>query len=410
MANASLLFHANLLYAEFPFRRIPEIIDKSYLPVLRTVLAGRDRRAVFNFSGFTLEVLAGEHPDIGPGRPEVLELLREGLERKQIEVTGSSWAHAVLPTLPPPLQSLDIGLYCAAVGRLLGAAPTGFFPPELGISPLLPEMLVAAGYRYAVVDRELALYSRAGYLNDENDFKLRPPSFTKLTARAQSAGLFSKFKTVAAMRRILRTARDYAPLLWEGTGGARLPVFTLESAWIAYALLSLSRSFPFRERRLAGRVRRSLKRCRGLFFPYSSDVEFFGLGGNTLNEPIPVSRIDNLFRCLERSGVVLRLPGELVPGPGAAPAPVYLKAGSWSTDKDFALWRRDPDNAALDELCLSAWRAFREKEGGLPSGKREACLKNLLLAWNSDGRGWTPLPEHRLFCYNKAKQVLADLA
>ncbi len=409
MANAALLFHANLLYAEFPFARMSETVEKSYLPVIETVLAGRERRAAFNFSGFTLELLAGEHPSLYAGKPEALGLLREGLSRRQIEVTGSSWAHAVLPTLPLPLQALDIGLYRAAARRLLGVEPSGFFPPELGISPLLPEMLVAAGYRYAVVDRELASLSRDGLLNSRNDFRPRPLSFTKLTARAQTAGLLPKLKAVLSMGRRLRAARDYAPFLWEGAGGARLPVFTLESAWIAYSLLSLSHGFGFNERRLARRVARCRKRYRGLFFPYSSDVEFFGAGGNTLAEPVPVSRIERLFLRLERAGVPLKLPGELLPGPGAALDRVYLAAGSWSTDKDFALWRNDPDNAVLDELCLSAWRLFREKEGGLRPEAREAVLKDLLLAWNSDGRGWTPLPEHRLFCYDKANRVLAAL-
>ena len=32
-------------------------------------------------------------------------------------------------------------------------------------------------------------------------------------------------------------------------------------------------------------------------------------------------------------------------------------------------------------------------------------LKTLLLAWNSDGRGWTPIPERRLFCLDHALEA-----
>jgi hypothetical protein len=38
----------------------------------------------------------------------------------------------------------------------------------------------------------------------------------------------------------------------------------------------------------------------------------------------------------------------------------------------------------------------------LSADGRRAVEKALLLAMNSDGRGWTPIPEHRLFCFNEA--------
>ena len=164
------------------------------------------------------------------------------------------------------------------------------------------------------------------------------------------------------------------------------------------------------ERGLARRIARSLKRSRGLLFPYSSDVEFFGLGGNTIDKPIPVSRIDAFYRLLEAAGVETVLPGACPEEFAGQLTPVYCRAGSWSTDKDFSLWRTDPDNRVLDDLSCSAYRKFREKEGGLGADRREALLRDLLLSFNSDGRGWTPVPEHRLFCFNRARRVLSELA
>jgi hypothetical protein len=405
-----MLFHANLLYAEFPLARIGEMVEKSYIPVLETILSGRVRRTVFDITGITLELLAGEHPDIYSGKPEALSLIREGVAAGKIEITGTSWAHAVLPTLPLPLQEEDIALFKRTASRLLGVTPVGFFPPELGISPLLPDLLRRAGYRYCFADRELVEFSRAGLLNDYNDFRRRPESVAKRAARALTGGLVAKARTLAFLDRRLRTVTDWSPVLWQGAGQAALPLLTLDAAWITWSLLSFSRAFFLSERQLARRLGRVPDTCRGFLFPYSSDVEFFGLGGNTLNVPIPVSRISAFYDRLEERGVEISLPGAHPEEWEGELVPVYCRAGSWSTDKDFALWQNDPDNRVLDDLALTAYRAFQEKADGLSPETREAVLKQLLLSFNSDGRGWTPVPEHRLFCFNRARRVLEELA
>ena len=85
---------------------------------------------------------------------------------------------------------------------------------------------------------------------------------------------------------------------------------------------------------------------------------------------------------------------------------VYLKSGSWSTDKDFKLWADDPDNAALNRTALEADQAFTAGKDGLGEAEEEEALRNLLLSFNSDGRGSVPIPEHRLFCFNKAIDVI----
>ena len=65
MVDTSLLLHANLLYAEFPFSEIPNVVDKSYLPVLEMLESNPQYKVILNWTGFTLEVLEGKFPEYG---------------------------------------------------------------------------------------------------------------------------------------------------------------------------------------------------------------------------------------------------------------------------------------------------------------------------------------------------------
>ena len=77
-----------------------------------------------------------------------------------------------------------------------------------------------------------------------------------------------------------------------------------------------------------------------------------------------------------------------------------------SESPDFKLWADDPDNAVLNRTALEAYQAFTAGKGRLGKTEEEEVLRNLLLAFNSNGRGWVPTPEHRLFCFNKAIDVI----
>ncbi|HEQ71377.1 MAG TPA: hypothetical protein ENN69_02720, partial [Spirochaetia bacterium] len=234
MSGLAFLFHGNLLYAEYPLARIPEMVEKSYLPMLKALYDAPAVKAVLNFSGFTLELLAGEHPGLYEGKQELFPLLKDGVKRGQFELTGSSWGHAILPTLPAELRTHDIRLCRETIQRLIGVIPEGFFPPELAVAPFLPAELTAAGYRWTVVDRELLMYTRRGALNDFNEFMRPSRSLTALTAVAQRGGLCSKLKAMRAIGKIISREHDYSPVEWQGVGESSIVAFPLESAWIAY--------------------------------------------------------------------------------------------------------------------------------------------------------------------------------
>ena len=405
MVAASVLLHANALYSEIPPARLPEVVERSYRPVLAAVLATPGARVALNLSGVTIEALAGERPDLYAGSPALVDAIREGVARGRVEVTGTGWAHAVLPMLPPALVDLDLGLFREAARRVLGVEPRGFFPPELGVDPTLPAALGRHGYAWAVLDRALVGRSRAGHLNAHDAFDAPPTPPGRRAAEAERGGLMARLRWLRSVERAVLGEPDFRPVRWRGAGGAETLGVLADFRWNAYAAVCLARTAFLRERRLFQTLARALGRAEGVVFAYAGDVEFFGFGGNTIREPIPVERLGALLRHLaDLPDVDLVLPSEAV-GRGGAAEPVYVPAGSWSPDLDFALWEGDADNGRLNRLADRAAARFLDARDRLDPDVRDAVGRAVLLAYNSDGRGWNPLPERRLFCYDRALEA-----
>ncbi len=413
MTNTTLLLHANILYAEIPFKNIPLVVKNSYIPVLKIILKNPEIKVVLNFSGFTLEVLNEEHQDIYEGNSEVISLLKEGLKNNQIELTGTSWAHAVLPIMPLPLIKKDIELFNSTCKRILDYKPKGFFPPELGIAPIMPPILKEFGYDYCFFDSEFIKYTEKGYLNNYNDFEPKTPlSFTKETAKAKYGSIQTQLRHLSIMDKQLKNNRDFKPVTWLGAENSSITGLSCHSAWITYSLVCLSRISIMNEKKLFKTITQYAKNYTGLFMPYSSDIEFYGYGGNTVKDPVPVSRLESLIDfLLYNENTKLILPSEYLKQNMDEHKSLYLKSGSWSSDNNFELWEKESDNEILNKVCEEAYFLFRKKYKMNKTFKKKDLniLKALLLSYNSDGRGWTPLPEHRLFCFNKALLVQSIL-
>jgi hypothetical protein len=150
----AVLLHGTLLYSEVPLARIPLLVEQSYIPVLRLIRGLDGVRVALNFSGYTLELLNGEHPELYAGSPEAVALLRELIDAQRVEITGTSWRHVILPLLTPELAAEDVRLFRETAARVLSVVPEVFFPPEMATAPFMPALLTAAGYRVAFVDAD----------------------------------------------------------------------------------------------------------------------------------------------------------------------------------------------------------------------------------------------------------------
>jgi hypothetical protein len=213
------------------------------------------------------------------------------------------------------------------------------------------------------------------------------------------------------MEKQIHRTTEFDPVRWLGTEGESITALRCNSLWLSYSLICLSRMAFLNEKRLLRMIDAvSRKPVNGLFTPYCSDVEFFGYGGNTIKEPVPVERLACFLRAIsDHPSLNMTLPGEFLDSREGPEKSYYLKSGSWSTDRNFDMWEYEPDNALLNRLCGEAFERFNAHRRKLKSDEELRLLKSLLLSYNSDGRGWTPLPEHRLFCFDKAREVISRL-
>jgi hypothetical protein len=81
----------------------------------------------------------------------------------------------------------------------------------------------------------------------------------------------------------------------------------------------------------------------------------------------------------------------------------YMKTGSWEPNRRLDIWTEDEDNKKLERLCQEARWYFSQLAD---SEITEEMWKHLLLAENSDGRGWDPIPERRLDCFSHAYEAI----
>ncbi len=392
----SLLLHANLQYAELPASAAPTVVAQSYRPICALFLGRPWARAVFEFSGYTLEQLAAEYPD-------VIHSLRVLLARGQIELCGSTYADPILPLIPLDHGRRQIAAFSQIYERLfgdLGVVPAGFFPQEFALDPASVALVRDAGHSWVPVMLNHYLECLAGNLNLVGDLPLRAADRPRPLLEADLLHPLSILGAQGARLDGLLNLPQMIDMLFELANGEIVIDEAVELV-IAYH-------------------RRNRSGGPGFLFLGPSDMEFVGLDMRAFvpdwrwPKPIPAELLGALLDRLRALPFVRFTTARdyLAANPPRS-APLYLKAGS-----DHPLltpWAADPDNQRLNELCREADGLLRAAELLRPPAGVEPRLdaaveqawRALLLAENSDGRGWAPLPERRLFCYDQAMRAIA---
>ncbi len=163
-----LIFHANLNYAYLPEHEYEFVIRKSYeltIDTMREHFPGT--KYVFEASGFTIEQIALKTPD-------VLEKLKEAINRGQCEFIGSPYAHPMLPNFPKEDGIWSLRFSNEIYNKYLGMQPTSFWNPECGWRQYVPDQIAEAGYKNLVGDFEA--YSRSVF---PDGTPVRPEIFEK---------------------------------------------------------------------------------------------------------------------------------------------------------------------------------------------------------------------------------------
>ena len=159
---STIVLHANLQYAEIPVDDVPQVVENSYIPVLKTLLDIPKAEVVLNFTGVTLEILGNENQ-------EVLDLLKEGIDKGKFELTGCGYSHPIFPLLPEEDIEKQIEFNLQVLEKTLNYTPKGFWLPELAYDPTLPRILKKYGFSYIFIDDELYTTS-SPLLNDSNQY------------------------------------------------------------------------------------------------------------------------------------------------------------------------------------------------------------------------------------------------
>ncbi|MFW5898667.1 MAG: hydrolase [Candidatus Saliniplasma sp.] len=345
----SFIFHGNLQYAELSKSEIPEIIERSYEPTIDFLLDNEIKFAL-NITGYTLKYL----PD------ELLNKIGDGIEEGLIELTGTSYTHAILPLLELDRVAEQVREDKEKKEELFGVEPDTFWLPELAYDPILPGILKKEGYEEVYVDGEAVLFS-----DIENtamkDIEPTTPHLYK-AQRDEGVRFINYLLGLREAKRAVRNSfsgKVKLDAVEEMTG---IPVWTAVNNSVMMALADL----PLMS---VDKVARWISGLDELML-YGMDIEFMGyrkLGGNDL-------RLEKLGELISRVGSDIVLPSELQ----LSDRKSYLRTSSWTPDKSLDIWREDEDNRRLNMLS------------------RGMSGENAFLAENSDARGWEPIPERKL--------------
>jgi hypothetical protein len=389
-------FHGNLQYAEFHPDSVPDIVEQSYLPTLRYFADRPEFKAVFEYSGVSLEWMAARWP-------ETIDLLRRMLQRGQIELLGSTYADPILPLIPLSHARRHLArfsaIYNELFGDLKGPAPEGVFLQEFAYDPALAPLLRAAGYRYTILTPRLLLAGTNGQLN----VALKP-------LKNSRPDLPSALGELPAHMGELRdnAAELLYPVQMLGAQGASITAFPLYRELIDL-LFEYARGRPVFEQ-LAGLllgVAAGNGRFPPLLFFGPSDHEFIAQYSRVRREAIPIEVYGDLLGRLQALPFVcLDLPGRYLRD-HPAERHVYVPAGT--SEQAFDLWQTDADNMRLNALCDEAARKLEMASLCTASDdpRVDDAWQAMMLAENSDGRGWLPCPERRLACYDQALRAIA---
>ncbi|HEY5601127.1 MAG TPA: polysaccharide deacetylase family protein [Patescibacteria group bacterium] len=126
------------------FDILERIVNESYRPLLKIFLENPKANATFNVNAGLLELFEKN------GYHDLIDGLKQLLERGQIELTGCAKYHPILPLIPAEEIKRQITLNSDGLKTFLGKDLKfdGFFPPELAYSPKVAKIIEELGYKW----------------------------------------------------------------------------------------------------------------------------------------------------------------------------------------------------------------------------------------------------------------------
>ncbi|HJW22511.1 MAG TPA: alpha-amylase/4-alpha-glucanotransferase domain-containing protein [Candidatus Limnocylindrales bacterium] len=122
-----------------------EVYAKAYEPMVAAIERHPGLHLGLHYTGPLLEWLRAE-------RPEFIARLRALVDNGQVEILGGGLYEPVLASLPERDRIGQLERMAVAIEAAFGRRPTGAWLAERVWEPDIPTSLVAAGYRYTILD------------------------------------------------------------------------------------------------------------------------------------------------------------------------------------------------------------------------------------------------------------------
>ncbi len=136
-----------VLHAYQPTTQDPKvlkrIVENCYVPFLKALRTNYDIKITLNINGCLLEKLSTEYP-------HVIQLIKEGLESKQIDLMGTAFYHPILPFLDNDDIHYQIKKQQEILLSTFNYKPTVFFAPEMAISQSILLPIIQNGFSFLV--------------------------------------------------------------------------------------------------------------------------------------------------------------------------------------------------------------------------------------------------------------------
>lgn len=147
---------------------VKKIANESYRVLIKGLMANPKAKMTLNINAVLVELFE-KH-----GCQDVIDGIRELTERGQIELTASAKFHPFLPLMPADEIRRQIELNTETNKKFFGAAyrPKGFFPPEMGYSRAVADVVRSMGYKWIIID-ELAYNGRLHSLRWDTLYDLK---------------------------------------------------------------------------------------------------------------------------------------------------------------------------------------------------------------------------------------------
>lgn len=124
---------------------IEDAYQSSYWPFLQSIAKRPAIKLSLHNTGFLLDWIADKHP-------EYIELLREMVQRGQVEVVGGGYYEPVLSVIPEEDRLRQVVMFSDRIEELFGKRPRGIWLAERVWEPTHPTIIRKAELEYLVVD------------------------------------------------------------------------------------------------------------------------------------------------------------------------------------------------------------------------------------------------------------------